>query len=211
VKVKNIAFTKNVGIHYTPNGNTWKDAPLAFSSHFGNYDIFTGTVNEQVAQFVIRYSTDGQTFFDNNGGQNYQFGSNLATVGGNVVLNMAKARRGLQAGGGFVFTTSWLEGEILVNNLSFVKDVGVRLSTDNGVSWHDTHGFFSGSHTSTGMFVGTGAEVWRFKTPELNLDNSSSEFRLAAFYRNVATGEVFWDNNFGQDYKVSKAEGATIG
>ena len=56
-----------------------------------------------------------------------------------------------------------------------------------------------------------GAEVWQFKTPELNLDNFASEFRFAVFYRVQATGEVFWDNNFGQDYRNSKADGATVG
>jgi hypothetical protein len=210
VKVKNIAFSKDVAIHYTPFGTTWKDSPLSFSSHFGDYDIFGGTVNEQVSEFVIRYSVDGSTYYDNNSGQNYRFTSNLAVVGGNVILNNARARRGTQAGGGFTFTTSWLEGEILVNNLSFMKVVGVRLSVD-GINWSDTHGSFAGDHTGDGTFVGTGAEVWRFKTPELNLDNSSPVFRFAVFYRNVATGEVFWDNNFGQDYKVGKADGATIG
>lgn len=55
------------------------------------------------------------------------------------------------------------------------------------------------------------AEVWQFKTPELNLDNFASEFRFAVFYRVQATGEVFWDNNFGQDYRNSKADGATVG
>jgi hypothetical protein len=210
VKVKNIAFSKDVAVHYTPDGSTWKDFPLAFSSHFGDYDIFNGTINEQVAQFVIRYSVSGETFFDNNSGLNYRFSSNLAAVGGNVVLNNATAKRGSQAGGGFVFTTSWLEGEILVNNLSFVKDVGIRLSADGGVNWQDTHGSFAGSNAADNIFVGPGAEVWKFKTPELNLDSASPEFRFAVFYRLGATGEGFWDNNFGQDYKVSKADGATI-
>jgi len=80
-------------------------------------------VNEQVLQFVIRYAVAGATFFDNNAGLDYHFASNLAMVGGNVVLNRATAKRGSQAGGGFVFTTSWLEGQILVNNRSFAKDV----------------------------------------------------------------------------------------
>ena len=119
--------------------------------------------------------------------------------------------RGSHAGGGFVFTTSWLEGQILVNNRSFAKDNGVRLSADNGHTFHDTHGFFAGSHADNGIFVGPGAEVWQFKTPELNLDNSASEFRFAVFYRVQATGEVFWDNNFGQDYRISKATGRRSG
>ncbi len=117
----------------------------------------------------------------------------------------------MEAGGGMTFVTSWLEGEVLVNNIAFAKQVGVRMSADGGARWHDTQGSFAGDHTGDGVFVGSGAEVWKFKTPTLNLDNSSPEFRLAAFYRNLATGEVFWDNNFGQDYKVGKADGASVG
>ncbi|MBK8459174.1 MAG: hypothetical protein IPL43_02275 [Micropruina sp.] len=102
-----------------------------------------------------------------------------------------------------------MEGEILVNNLSFAKNVGIRYSADGGATWHDRNASFAGSHTSSGVFVGSGAEVWRFKTPVLNL-HPAPEFRLAVFYRNLATGEHYWDNNFGQDYKVSKASGATL-
>jgi Carbohydrate/starch-binding module (family 21) len=142
--------------------------------------------------------------------QDYRFVTNLAIVGAHVVLNKAVSKQGIQAGGGFVFTTSWLEGEILVNNLSFVKNVGVRLSADGGISWNDTLGFFAGSHDADNIFIGPGADVWRFKTPELNLVSNPGEFRFAVFYRNGATGEWFWDNNFGQDYKISKADGATI-
>jgi Carbohydrate/starch-binding module (family 21) len=169
-----------------------------------------GTINEQVLQFALRYDVGGQTFFDNNSGQDYRFMTNLAIVGGNVILNKAVSKQGAQAGGGFVFTTSWLEGEILVNNLSFVKNVGIRLSVDGGISWNDTVGFFAGSHDSDNIFIGPGAEVWRFKTPELNLVSNPSEFRFAVFYQNGATGESFWDNNFGQDYKISKAAESTI-
>jgi hypothetical protein len=209
-KVKNIAFTKDVAVHYTPDGVTWKAQLLSFTSHFGDYDVFGRTVNEQVSQFVTRYSVAGGTYCDNNAGQNYRFTSNLAG-GGNVVLYKATARRGLEAGGGFTFVTSWQEGEILVNDLSFAKQVGIRMSADGGVSWNDTQGSFAGDHTAAGVFIGSGAEVWKFKTPTLNLDKSSPEFRFAVSYRNLATGEVFWDNNFGQDYKVGKADGATIG
>jgi len=209
-KVKNIAAAKDVAVLYTPDGGTWKELPMTFASHFGDYDIFSGTPNEQVLQFAIRYSAAGSTFFDNNAGQDYRFVSNVAAVGGNVVLNKATARRGNQAGGGFVFTTSWLEGQILVNNLAFAKDVGVRLSADGGLTWHDTSGSFAGAHSDGGIFVGPGAEVWQFKTPELNLDPSAGDFRFAVFYRVLSTGQIFWDNNFGQDYKVSKSHGASV-
>jgi Carbohydrate/starch-binding module (family 21) len=209
-KVKNLAFEKQVAALYTPDGTAWKDVPLTHAAHCGDYDVFSKEVNEQVLQFVIRYAVAGTTFFDNNSGQNYRFTSNLAVVGGNVVLHKATARRGTQAGGGFVVTTSWVEGEILVNNLAFAKDVGIRLSADGGLTWHDTHAVFAGANAVNGIFVGPGAEAWKFKSPELNLDPSAAEFRFAVFYGLQASGQVFWDNNFGQDYRLSKADGATI-
>lgn len=209
VKVQNLAFAKDVEIHYTPDGSTWKDAPLGFSSHFGDYDLFSGTINEQVEQFVVRYSENGQTFYDNNNGQNYSFESNLTTVGGNVTLNKATAKRGSEAGGGFVFTTSWLEGEILVNNFGFSKQVGIAITVDGGATWSTVQGLFSGTSTADGKFVGP-VEVWTFKSPELNL-NSTNEFFFAVFYRDLASSNEFWDNNFGQNYQVSKTDGSTLG
>ncbi|MBD0353027.1 MAG: hypothetical protein ICV65_17945, partial [Flavisolibacter sp.] len=44
----------------------------------------------------------------------------------------------------------------------------------------------------------------------LNLNNASPHFRFAVFYHNIVSGEVFWDNNFGQDYKVSKVDGSRV-
>jgi len=44
VNVKNIAFQKSVVMHYKdPAAGTWKDFPLTFSGHYGNYDVFSGT------------------------------------------------------------------------------------------------------------------------------------------------------------------------
>ena len=210
VNVKNIAFSKDVAVHYTPYGGQWKDFALSHRWFFGDHDLFEGTINEQVEQLVIRYTVGGQTFYDNYFGQNYGLGSALAAVGKNVALGNATAQRGFQAGGGFTFTTSWLEGEILVNNLSFVKSVGVRMSADGGVTWQDTAAVFSGQHLANGTFIGP-AEVWRFRTPELNLNSASPVFEFAVFYRNGATGETFWDNNFEQDYRVDKSDGSTVG
>jgi hypothetical protein len=129
-------------------------------------------------------------------------------VGGNVVLNRATARRGTQAGGGFTFTTSWVEGEIWVKNLSFNKRVGIRLSPNAWVSFADTLATFVATvSTNQGL---SQVEIWRFKTPELNLDNSQPNFVFAVFYENLNTGQWFWDNNCGQDFRLSKNDLATV-
>lgn len=209
VKVKNIAFAKDVALHYLQSDGTWVERALTRQKSFDGYDVFALSDNTFIiTQFVIRYTVDGQTFWDNNDGANYDIDEiRPNTVGGNVILNKATARRGSEAGGGFVFTTSWVEGEILVKNLSFNKRVGVRLSANGWASFQDTDASFNGN-----VLVAEGlsqVEVWKFKTPELNLDESPPDFIFTVFYNALDTGEWFWDNNFGQDYTLSKTDLAT--
>ncbi len=157
-KVKNIAFAKDVAIHYAQADGTWSERTLSWQKNFTGYDLFSRTDNTfSTTEFVIRYTVSGQTFWDNNGGANYHVDSARPnTVGGIVILNKAIARRGSQAGGGFVFTTSWVEGEIFVKNLSFQKHVGIRLSSNGGASFHDTNASFSGN-----VPVAVGCRRWR--------------------------------------------------
>jgi hypothetical protein len=208
-KVQNIAFAKDVAVRYS-KGGTWSEEAMTWTANFGDHDLFAHQIQEQIEECVIRYSANGQVFWDNNQGQNYGLAGVVMRTGGNVILNNATAKRGSEAGGGFVFMTSWLEGEIYVNNLSFAKDVGLLLSVDGGLTWQERKANFSGFATENNSIGGTGVEAWRFKTPELNLDESSSEFRFAVFYRDLATGGAYWDNNFGQDYRISKTDGSTL-
>ena len=205
-KAQNLAFAKDLALHYAQPNGTWVEQPLTWQKNFGPYDVFARSDNTFVmTQFVLRYTVDGQTFWDNNDGGNYHIDEiRPNTVGGNVMLNKAIARRGSQAGGGFVFTTSWVEGEIFVKNLSFNKRVGIRLSTNGWTSFLDTNASFS---DTVAVAVGLSqVEIWKFKTPELNLDGSRPDFKFAIFYTNLDTGEFFWDNNFNQDYTLSKAD-----
>ena len=211
VKVANIAFQKDVALHYRQPNGTWTERALNWQSNSGDYDLFGGNFSDIVTtEFVIRYAAGGQTFWDNNDSTNYHVDSGQPNVVGerSVVLNQATARRGTEAGGGFVFTTSWTEGEIYVQNRSFNKRVGIRLTANNWATFLDTDATFSGTVT-----VATGTsevEIWKFKTGEFNLDESTPDFRFAIYYQDIDSGEWFWDNNFGRDYTLSKADLATI-
>jgi hypothetical protein len=208
-KVKNIAFAKEVAVRYAQMDGTWVEAALAWQKNCANYDLFFRRDSTFVTrEFVIRYSVAGLTFWDNNNSANFHVDpTHPNAVGGRVVLSQATARRGTQAGGGFTVTTSWVEGDILVQNLSFNKRVGIRLSANRWGSFADTNASFSGTvPVAAGL---SNVETWRFKTPELNLDTSVPDFRFAVFYDNLDTGEFFWDNNFGQDYSLSKNDLST--
>lgn len=209
-KVNNLAFAKDVELVYTQGDGSWSAAPLTFLKTFGDHDVFQRNDNAiLVAQCALRYSSNGQTFWDNNAGVNYSVDEvRPNTVGGNVVLNRATARRGSEAGGGFTFTTSWVEGEIWVKNLSFNKRVGIRLSANGWATFDDTLATFSGTvATNQGI---SQVEIWKFKTAELNLDTSTPDFAFAVFYVDEDNGAAFWDDNGGQNFRLSKNDGAGV-
>ena len=95
-----------------------------------------------------------------------------------------------------------------MQNLSFNKRIGIRLTANDWATSHDTDASFGGNvPVATGV---SNVEVWKFKTPEFNLDESVPSFRFAIYYNNLDTGEWFWDSNFGRDYALSKADSAFI-
>jgi hypothetical protein len=191
-------FQKSVVMHYKdPAAGTWKDFLLTFSGHYGNYDVFTGTNAPTTQEFVIKYAVPGEEHWDNNAGTNYHIATFVGVVGSNVMLKKATSHIGHEAGGGFTFTTSWFDGEIYVANLSFNKRVGVHYYT-----WHDADGSYAGKVQAVANVVDS-VEIWKFKTPTLNLVNPDT-FRLVVYYElkdpGPDFGQRYWDNNFSQDY-----------
>jgi hypothetical protein len=201
-KVKNIAFQKDAAIHYAQSDGTWTEKPLIWKKNFGDYDLFSRADDTfATSQFVIRYSVPGETFWDNNDGLNYRLDDNYPnTIGRNVLLNKATARQEWE--GSPAVAGSWVEGEILVKNLSFNKRVGIRLSVNGGQTFYDTTAAFS---STVPVYLGISeVELWEFQTQNLTIDQSAPYFRFAIYYNNLDTGEWFWDNNFGRDYTLSK-------
>jgi hypothetical protein len=212
-KVENIAFDKQVDLVYSPHGSSaWFTAPLGFVSTHGNYDVFgSDTVSlSNVETFAVRYRVDGAEYWDNNFGADYTIGPVFAgKVGGHVSLRSATAFRKIEGGGGFTFDTGWFEGEILVDNLAFNKRVGVVYTRDDGATWQAVYGAYLGPVAAVAASV-AGVEVWKFKTPQLNIEPGSENYRFAVFHEVTDWGATFWDNNFGQDYILSKTAGSTL-
>ena len=216
VKVQNLAFDKQVTLHYrAPGATTWQDHPLMFMGHFGNYDVFGGDGATPVAEeFAIRYNVDGQEFWDNNNTANYQVATFVGAVGGNVILNEARAVAFIEPAGGQAIPVSRFEGEIYVRDLSFHKIVGVRWSRDGGATWQNTNASYGGKVMAVAADVPQ-VEIWNFRTPTLTTVDAATPFQFAVFYeqRNgdgTATETTHWDNNFGQDYFLAKINNTTI-
>ena len=212
VKVKNVAFSKDVRAAYNSGGAAWQQIVLGYLGHYGNYDLFGNPDGPFfVGQLVVSCTQAGVTDYDNDGGKNYFVGDNRGVAGGNVVLNQAVAHQGLEAGGGFTFQTSWIEGSIYVNNLSYAKRVGIRYTANNWATWQDVDATYGGPAASEYNPALPGdAEQWNFKTPEYNYDSASDTFQFAIYHQRLDTGDWFWDNNFSQNYQLSKVNGSTL-
>ncbi len=197
VKVKNIAYVKDVQVHYKARfSSVWRDARLAWKDNYGNYDVFSlepppdfGT--NPFVEFAIRYASGGETYWDNNNYANYSLSAaGRLTTGNNVMLNSASFFYGGTAGSSYI---TGIQGEVLVNNLSYHKRVGIRYSSDGWRSYEDMGASYNRS-------LGGALESWMF-----GRDTSPSGFRpgeFAVYYQNGETGQYYWDNNFGQNYDI---------
>lgn len=216
VNIKNITYTKKVQLHYKGFDGLWRDFNLPFVGHYGNFDVFgsSSSSTPPCNEFVVRYVVSNMEFWDDNSFENYKIGAYSGCAGGNVMLKKAVARTGFQGGGGFTFQTSWLEGEIYVFNKSYHKRVVIHYTTDNWFTFSDVEASYAGQEKGLADYV-KGVEIWKFKTPELNYNPASDIFRFAVYYEILDPGmfyhTIFWDNNFEQDYELSKVDGTKIG
>ena len=208
-KAKVFPTAGSVQVRYLDGAGIWKETNMSVTGTYGNYKVYYVQA-PYTTRFCLKYTVGSVIYWDNNDGSDYRLTSFQGVAGGNVMLSHATAKRGFQAGGGFTWTTSWIEGLIFVNNLSYNKKVGIRY-TANGTTWTNIDATYAGT-TNLGSAASwvTGVEVWKFRTPEYNLITTPSAFQFAIYYQNINTGLWYWDNNFNQNYSLNKANGTTI-
>jgi hypothetical protein len=190
VKVKDLAVHRRVHVRCL-SGTDWQDVELPCTSRYSGYDIFSGTV-PHTERFAISCSTDGAVYWDNNDRKDYRVPVWANAIGGVVSLGRARVRT-RDAG------HRWIHGEIYVDNLSFNKRVGIRLLPGGAAQWIELVGSYDGvaGEGGGGPWVKGPVERWRFTSPVFN----ATDCRFVAFYRDLSSGETYWDNNFGQDYQ----------
>ena len=136
-------------------------------------------------------------------------------MGGHICLRSATAFRKVEAGGGFTFDTGWFEGEILVDNLAFDKRVGVAYTRDGGTTWNMVNGSYLGPVQAIAANV-AGVEVWKFKTPQLNIELDLGRLPLRGVLRDDGLGRHLLGRQFrtglypvadrGRDARMTRTE-----
>jgi hypothetical protein len=86
-------------------------------------------------------------------------------------------------------------GYIKVKNVGYNKNVTVHYTSDNnGPGWYDVEAEYY-------QTIEDGYEIWKFSTPDFSWHRFNSPSITFAI-RYEVNGQVYWDNNGGEDYSM---------
>ena len=190
IKVANWDSNKKVNVHYENKySNTWLDEPASYVTTLADgSEIWRASVvitASTVSNFAINTVQNGQTYWDNNNGNNYSAESaGIAPV---------KAVRTISSydsiSGNFKIAAR-------VQNYDYNKKVTVRYTTDNWATFKDAALSFDNSKN-----YNDGTELWSTDIQVPASNSSPANIQYAIKYE--VNGQTYWDNNFGQNYSDS--------
>jgi hypothetical protein len=213
IELENIAYSKQVNFYYTTDGTTWKNAAASYAESLPNnrerwsFDVNVGNYGRltpdawyfgEDVQFAISYTVNGQTYWDNNGGNNYKvstpyYGRNWYTgveekpLYANTVLG--KSTVALSYAAVTAATSGYTAAmNVMVKNLAYTKKVTVVYSTDNWVTKKE----IGCNYASTTI---NGTEIWSVSFP-----TAVNTLKFAVKYE--YNGITAWDNNFTKNYSL---------
>lgn len=174
------AVNKAVSVHYSAGANGWQNAEASYVANLdNNTEIWSATVSGFAVgdEYAIKYVGDGQTYWDNNNGNNYSMSDVLGQA--NIIVN----RLSYQQPSSYTIVA-------ILKNLAYNKVVKVVYTQDN---WQTRKEAFL-SYSST--YLNTEYEQW---SVTLNLDeNKMDSFQYFVSYE--VNGQTYLDNKFGANY-----------
>jgi hypothetical protein len=201
VVVRNLAYDKQVAIHVNNQDGTWVDLPAQYvgpaddgrevwraSTQYSS----SNNVAPRDLEFVAMYTVNGQTYWDNNNGQNYFLGQNEGTLlhGTNVL-----------AANSYLSSDGYFTVSVDVQNLAYDKQVKIVYTPDNWATVREAFASYSYGYTYAYAYVpspnANGVERWTLSLPNTGAQN----IQFAVAY--TVNGQTSWDNNFGHNYSAS--------
>ncbi|MDR0914503.1 MAG: CBM21 domain-containing protein [Oscillospiraceae bacterium] len=194
IEVENLAYDKEVIVHYTTGGGVWQEAEASyFAPTWGNKEAWyfeTASYSRYYqasyyCEFAIEYKVNGYSYWDNNGGNNYQISFPMGppvylanfTFGATKVVN---ALNNTYLGGRPSSVT------IVLENVAYNKIVKVRYTTDDWATYSEVDATFQEGSQSYNN------EIWYASLA----GTGATEYAISY----TVNGVTYWDNNFGQNY-----------
>lgn len=205
IQVKNLAYAKQVAILHQMSDGSWQEYPAVFSRTIdNNYELWSlslaNSANIWGDAFVVKYTVNGVTYWDNNNGQNYSMGI-LDGTWLNPAVNLQVNYRSLYYNSYTNQTT--LSGSVDIRNLAYNKKVDIIYTTDNWQTTRVASARYVGPLYQVGysQFINSpnkhGIERWTF----LEYLGNASQVEFAVSY--TVGGQTYWDNNHGANYRLS--------
>lgn len=218
--VDNLAYDKSVQLYFEDESLNWVTADMTYQGDAGpgkeiwKYNVsrtITGPYSNNAPldlRFVLKYDVNGQTYWDNNNGQNY-----FVTAGSGeyspkpIVLDSAYAHApyDYNYNGNTGHVNGYFNAQFILQNLGYAKDVEVHYTFDNWV-----HSYVAAAQFTSGVFEGysyvtypnaNNAEVWTFYTNGSEAQSTTANtVEFAVKY--TVEGATYWNNNHGANFKV---------
>jgi hypothetical protein len=188
--VQNLGYEKHVSLWNGKDGIPWGDLDAGYDNSLpGNLERWTINGKPDADRFFdAKYEVNGQTYWDNNDGWNYQ-----SIDYGYDELNVITGRYFPVIHGQSTLTSSSLTVYAGIQNLAYEKTVGLVYTTDNWVTYDTIYASYLWTMKS-------GLEVWKFDKSLSNV----SKVEFAIFYK--VNGCEYWDNNFYQNYTATSIQ-----
>ncbi len=184
VRTNDNATDQKVIIHYffrEPYG--WAESEASYVTTLDDGSkIWKASIRSEKCQYAIEYIADGETFWDNNDGANYDGTKRIGCAP--IIANRLGYAR---------FSSFGYEVDAILQNYAYCKNVFVRYTTDGWNTYHDQ----SLGYVNTNA---DGSETWRTYLP-VGSSNNYNGFEYAICYQ--VNGAEFWANNFGSNYDIN--------
>lgn len=203
VEVANLGYNKQVEIYYTERkANNWQVIQASYvGPTSGNKEVWSFKSPEHSFsprlsadfQFAIKYTVNGQVYWDNNNGNDYKVGVGPRPIYpefaiGSSVVFLSDARANAVTWGEDPHTS--FHGRVIVKNLGYHKNIQLVYSTDNWATVKTVNAYYG--------HPGNGCEIWYV---DAKLAAGISNLKFAVSY--TVNGNTYWDNNFSRNYEMN--------
>ncbi|MBU5317560.1 CBM21 domain-containing protein [Clostridium bornimense] len=178
IKVKNISYEKNVTVHYKNfNSDQWLDQSAEYVKSLGDgYEIWKASISNygtNVESFCIKYEVNGNTYWDNNDGKNYNYTDTLGVAPLHVARGYYDSENNLK---------------VNLKNYGYEKSVKVVYTYDNWATEESKDLVYKETTTN-------GEEVWA-----ASIEKTDS---IQYYIKYTVNGQTYYDSNFGSNYDSS--------
>lgn len=179
IKTDADSYDQSVTVHYNYlDGEEWRDAEASyFKTLSDGSKLWKAMITSYNTEYAIKYTANGNTYWDNNGGSNYtteSLGCAPITVNRGGPVNSYNHQ---------VYAT--------LQNYAYDKNVTLRYTTDSWRTYSDIQMNYQYTNNN-------GTEDWAATLPYL-ADINGFEYCV----RYEVNGETFWANNFNENYNAS--------